>query len=133
MPGYTYVWNGENEQTTENYRIDTDGEYYVQLKDANGNLSLPSKVISQGDAYKKEFYPSATLQHTAEKLFLTVNTRNNKLTISYPSENEHLLDICIYEFTGEKCETETNSNNLRIKYLRNRLKRNYSGKLHRTM
>ncbi|WP_455498662.1 CotH kinase family protein [Coprobacter sp.] len=101
LPGYTYVWNGENEQTTENYRIDTDGEYYVQLKDANGNLSLPSKVISRGDAYKKEFYPSATLQHTAEKLFLTVNTRNNKLTISYPSENEHLLDICIYDLQGK--------------------------------
>ncbi len=96
MKGYTYIWNNTSVTTNENYQINKDGKYWVQIRDATGNTSLPSKSIARGEADEDE---TAVQPVNYKNISIYPDLVKEALFINYPSEKD-AFSISLYNMQG---------------------------------
>lgn len=97
MRGYTYVWNNSIVTTNSNYQINNDGNFWAQIQDTHGCISLSSNVIDRGEP-KEEGTDLITISNDIN--FRCSNPVKKIQFVSFNSYKNDILRVELFNMTG---------------------------------
>lgn len=105
MRGYKYYWSDSRISTNENYSIDNDTEYWVQIEDKNKCKSLPSKIVIGGeeeefDVPEEPQDPNSLIEQLNQDMFVVYRSSADVFRIMYKGSKSSSALVSLYSMQG---------------------------------